>query len=105
MALLTVTSTAAPVVDKQEVSHDSIEHEKAGKTLIESDRDRARDREKEIYRPECLICCDHMAVMATVPCGHKILCQQCVVDIGDKLHTCYLCQTELMAPKCIKIFD
>lgn len=54
---------------------------------------------------ECLVCCDNIAVMATVPCGHKILCQVCVTDIGDNLATCYLCKTELKEPKCIRIYD
>lgn len=69
------------------------------------DQERRRESDKD-RRSECLVCCDQIAVMATVPCGHKILCQQCVVDIGDdKLETCYLCKTILIEPKCIRIFD
>jgi hypothetical protein len=59
----------------------------------------------ERQRIECLICFENLAVMATIPCGHKILCQDCVMDIADRLETCYVCKTELIAPKCIRIFD
>jgi hypothetical protein len=63
------------------------------------------EKETTVERKECLVCFDNTAVMATVPCGHKILCQECVATIGDKLDTCYICKTELKEPKCIRIFD
>lgn len=59
--------------------------------------------EKEVR--ECLICFENAAVMATVPCGHKILCQGCVDEIGEKLQSCYICKAVLKEPKCIRIFD
>ena len=83
---------SSSIVDKEEAS------------LREREWDEEREREM-VRRPECLVCCDDVAVMATVPCGHKILCQQCVIGIGDKLKTCYVCKTELLEPKCIRIFD
>jgi len=54
---------------------------------------------------ECLVCFENAAIMATVPCGHKILCQDCVIEIGEKLLTCYVCKAVLKEPKCIRIFD
>jgi hypothetical protein len=66
---------------------------------------RDSNKEENSGQFECLVCCDKVAVMATVPCGHKFLCQECVINIGDELKTCYVCKTELQEPKCIRIFD
>ena len=63
-------------------------------------------KEESLSIPECLLCFEEKADMATFPCGHRIMCHNCFSNIEDaKFEKCYICNTKLKYPKCIRIYD
>jgi tetratricopeptide (TPR) repeat protein len=52
----------------------------------------------------CVVCLSSPAVFAMIPCGHLILCEDCLKDHSSNLQSCYLCRVELTPPKYLRVF-
>ena len=50
---------------------------------------------------ECVVCLERKPVMALVPCGHRVLCESCHVDLQTR--QCPICMTPVESV--LKIFD
>lgn len=52
----------------------------------------------------CVICLSTPATNAMIPCGHLILCDECLTQQINDLNLCYICRTQLIPPKFLKIY-
>merc|ERR1712194_865604 len=50
---------------------------------------------------DCVICMDGERTHAYIPCGHKVVCERCSLQID--ISVCAVCRTPAQA--CIRIFD
>jgi hypothetical protein len=53
----------------------------------------------------CVICLSSSAVFAMIPCGHLILCEDCLKQNSSNLQFCYICRVELTPPKYLRVFS
>ena len=53
----------------------------------------------------CVICLSSSAIFAMIPCGHLILCEDCLKQNSSNLRSCFLCRTELTPPKYLRVFS
>lgn len=54
---------------------------------------------------QCVFCLSNPSVYAMIPCGHLILCEECLDEHSTKLTSCFLCRSELIPPKYLRIFS
>ena len=50
------------------------------------------DTERVPEGRECIICCTELRNMRFLPCGHMLLCQDC---LNDALTNCYQCRAQI----------
>ena len=58
------------------------------------------DNEEQMQRNECIICFEKEKTFAFIPCGHKILCSECV---KKKFQKCPLCRKSVTGV--LRIYD
>ncbi len=85
------------------LSRDANDRPKAA-TIIEMDLfGEIAEEEKEIDESKiCVICLDQERSHACVPCGHKVLCEECAPQI-QREGKCPICRAEITS--CTKIFE
>lgn len=80
------------------------------KENLESKENQNSTNNHDIIQPSappislCVICLSSPAIFAMIPCGHLILCEECLNEYSNTLNTCYLCRTTLIPPKYLKIY-
>ncbi len=54
----------------------------------------------------CVVCLSYPATYAMIPCGHLILCENCLPQSSDnhQMRICYFCREELIPPKYLRVF-
>ncbi len=59
-----------------------------------------------VPRNECVVCLSGEATFASVPCGHKILCEVCSTDMlaPNAAKVCPMCSAQLTQPFYMKVW-
>lgn len=77
------------------------ELEKASKRFLQKEI-LTRRREKEVNRPQCILCLEPRMNTSLTPCGH-LFCWNCLLDWLDERDECPLCRETLKKSQVVQL--